>query len=50
VNLGKPEMRRYDLLQRAKENRRKNEALAKADEQYPLLHLVSNDIFLSPGA
>jgi len=49
VNLGKPEVRRRDRLQRAKENQRKNEALAKADEQYPLWQLMSNGLFSSAG-
>jgi hypothetical protein len=41
-------MRRRDELQRAKENQRKNEALTKADAQYPLFLRLSNDLSSFP--
>lgn len=44
-------MRRCGGLQRAKEDRRKNEALAKAGEAYPVAAPLSNDMLqrLGPG-
>jgi hypothetical protein len=50
LNLGKPEVRRCGRLQRAKENQRKNEALAKADEEYLHSGFLSIDTFLARGA
>jgi hypothetical protein len=49
VNLGKPELRRCDQMQRAKDNRRKNETLREQTAPYALSRRLSNELFLGVG-